>query len=635
MTADAKIVDMQTRAAEVEAPAEPEERKNRRRVRMVSQEGRFVRRFGYDPDARRFGEYDEELVLSGADLSRVDTAQVSFLDTHRSGSVADVIGRVLPGSARITEDGIEAEVELDEADPRARKILDGFARNVSVGYEYQSVERIGRKDDVPLVRVTRWRLRELSAVPVGADFGAAFRCRGLFDSADPVGDTQPQQEDRSVKLTAQQALEAAKYARALGVEADKADELIQAAETMEGALRAILDVKAKEQEQTPGPSVAGRITAGADAADKGREALKARISARLGAAGMALAKGQEVDKRFADASMTQIVAAHLAGAGVSVPAHATSRQVMELAVGTRGANGPHSTSDLPNVLADVINNSIMAIEETNPSTFEQWSAPTTFSDFREQRITRLSEDEGLLEVVQGDEITTGTVGDEYESVSALKYGRKYALTLEAILNDNLSAFSQLPARFTQRWRSKRNAIAYAKLLANPTMKDGHAFFSSAHANIVASPTPAAPSTAQLEALRLLLVSQTNKKGQKVRVQPVRYLAPEALSVQFARLLGNTIQPINPIDTTSASLAVPTNLRLPVVHEIELDAAPAGYYCVGPASEMPAVFGQIAGYRLRVRTEWDYDRECFVTSVTDSFGFGLINWRAMAYNPGTT
>ncbi len=125
------------------------------------------------------GPYDEELVVSAnaVRLARLN-AGAPLLDTHMDYSVANVLGSVVPGSARIVGGQGVARVALSKAPGDAdavAKIRDGIVRNVSTGYVYHQVEKTERDGQVPLWRVVDWEPVELTACPVPADPSAQFR----------------------------------------------------------------------------------------------------------------------------------------------------------------------------------------------------------------------------------------------------------------------------------------------------------------------------------------------------------------------------------------------------------------------------------------------------------------------------
>lgn len=135
------------------------------------------------------GPYDEELVVSAnaVRLGRLN-AGAPLLDTHADFSLKNVLGAVVPGSARIEQGMGFARIQLSKAPGDAdtiSKIKDGVIRNISNGYVYHSVEKTERDGSVPLWRVVDWEPLELSAVPVPADPGSQFRSAGA-DRAPPT-----------------------------------------------------------------------------------------------------------------------------------------------------------------------------------------------------------------------------------------------------------------------------------------------------------------------------------------------------------------------------------------------------------------------------------------------------------------
>lgn len=129
------------------------------------------------------GTYDEELIVA-PDAVRLDRLNLGapFLNTHSDWSLSDVIGSVVPGTAKIVNGVGIARVKLSSAPSDAdniQKIKDGIVRNVSVGYVIHRVEKIETDGAaVPLWRVVDWEPYEISAVPVPADAGATIRSAG-------------------------------------------------------------------------------------------------------------------------------------------------------------------------------------------------------------------------------------------------------------------------------------------------------------------------------------------------------------------------------------------------------------------------------------------------------------------------
>ncbi len=111
-----------------------------------------------------------------------------FLNTHSSWSLEDVIGSVVPGSARIDGGKGVATVKLSggaaDADT-VGKIRDGVIRNISVGYIVHAY-RDSEANGVTTRFVTDWEPLEISAVPIPADAGAQIRSHAGRRSAAPA-----------------------------------------------------------------------------------------------------------------------------------------------------------------------------------------------------------------------------------------------------------------------------------------------------------------------------------------------------------------------------------------------------------------------------------------------------------------
>ncbi|MDR6304936.1 HK97 family phage prohead protease [Nitrobacter vulgaris] len=161
------------RAAEVRAASFNQKDNS---VEVVWTTGATVRRFDWRTD--RF--YSEVLVVtpSAVRLDRLN-AGAPFLNTHSDSDLSDVIGSVVPGSAKLKGGKGIARIRLSNASSDAdivSKIRDGIIRNVSVGYIIHRVEKTENVDGADDEwRVVDWEPLEISAVPIPADAGSQIR----------------------------------------------------------------------------------------------------------------------------------------------------------------------------------------------------------------------------------------------------------------------------------------------------------------------------------------------------------------------------------------------------------------------------------------------------------------------------
>lgn len=145
---------------------------------MIASTETPVRTHILDPRTDVYVEADEVLKSDGLDLSRA--AGMPLVDTHNTwGSITNILGRVF--NVRVEDGVVVADAQLNSRNADLiTDIAEGHYAQVSVGYtvdpaDYEIQDRPG---NVPLAIAKRWRLDEVSLVPLGADPNASVRSRG-------------------------------------------------------------------------------------------------------------------------------------------------------------------------------------------------------------------------------------------------------------------------------------------------------------------------------------------------------------------------------------------------------------------------------------------------------------------------
>ena len=154
-------------------------------VEIVWTTGASVRRYDWWDGT----EYDEVLSVDpkSVRLERLNLG-APFLDSHCSYGCDNVIGAVVPGSAKIEDGRGLARIQLSKAPGVAdtvQKIREGVIRNVSVGYWIHKVEKT-EADDGTVARwdVVDWEPLEISAVPIPADAASQIRSEQAGSEGD-------------------------------------------------------------------------------------------------------------------------------------------------------------------------------------------------------------------------------------------------------------------------------------------------------------------------------------------------------------------------------------------------------------------------------------------------------------------
>ncbi len=244
--------------------------------------------------------------------------------------------------------------------------------------------------------------------------------------------------------------------------------------------------------------------------------------------------------------------------------YATPDQVMKavlkpglsLQTGPRDIMAQHATGDFPGILANVIDKAIrVAYEQTN-ETWRSVSRVGSVNDFRQAQRPAMSAFDDLLMVPEGGEYKHGEQSDVVEFLQAMKWGRMFSITREALLADDLQAFSDQAMRMAMSAARTVGDQVWNVYLNNPTLnQDGTAVFDALHGNIG---TAGAPSVTTLSEARKLMRIQTDPTGKAtLGLSPALLIVPptwetEALTLVTAQNLDYTVNSGSEITQQQAS-----------------------------------------------------------------------------------
>lgn len=163
------------------------------RFEIVFTTGAPVRRYDWQND--RYFIEQLEVTPEAVNLDRMQRG-VSFLNSHASGDLEDIIGVV--DQPNITNGVGTAQAQLSRRESVrgiVQDIEDKVIRHVSVGYSREAIEMIAPSEATGMwvYRVTRWTPMEVSPVPIPADMDSQIRSDGgrLFDKAGKEIRTYP------------------------------------------------------------------------------------------------------------------------------------------------------------------------------------------------------------------------------------------------------------------------------------------------------------------------------------------------------------------------------------------------------------------------------------------------------------
>jgi phage major head subunit gpT-like protein len=351
------------------------------------------------------------------------------------------------------------------------------------------------------------------------------------------------------------------------------------------------------------------------------EGIKEAILHRMDPMGFPLT---EKGRTYRGLTMIDIAKLHLQARGMRVT-DMTKNEIAATALGMRGV-GMHTTSDFPYLLADVAVKSLRKAYEEAPQTWVPMARPVTLTNYRATSITQLGDAPELLEVVEHGEYKSGTMGEAREQIQLRKYGRKFSITREAMINDDLGAFSRVPANFGRKARAKQSDLVWEQITSNPTMGDTYALFSLNHNNIAA--TDAAIDITSLGAARSALRQQRSVDGEYLNLMAKFLIVPpgmETLAEQYVTVIQPQVGTnVNPF---AGKLTVVTDPRL--TNEDEW------YVAAGPEFEW-LIYGYLEGEEgPQVDTRNGFDIDGLEIKCRLDFAAKVIDWRGIYRNEGNT
>jgi len=626
---------------------------------------------------------DEVLLMAGVELP--SSRQVILLDTHDRWSGTSAV----LGSYR----GIKADSEqligrahfstVPEAEGPWTKIREGHLTDFSVGYRVVKSEWIpagetrkikGNSFEGPVSIVTRWRLKELSVCPIGADelakarsnapaektqtiekgkrkmnpklfaylvsrgldpeatdedakaFLADLQARGQFipfvenkPEPKPEAAVDPEKERAdAVRLERERASEIRSMCQDFDLEGE-AERMIADGVSVDDARREIL-AKLK----TDPVNGSGRAEIVKEAGEKFRDAAGHAILLRGGIDVATPAEGTDELRSF---SMFDLCREALRVAGKSIRG---SR--MEI------AGRALMTGDFTGILANVANKRLLQGFTEAEETFEVWTDEGSLPDFKQATLALASEADDLDEIKERGSYDYGDMSDKKENVTIATFGKIVAITRQAIMNDDLSALTNLPYKMGRAAKRKIGDCVYAVLTANADMGDGVALFHSAtHGNVGTSAVVGVSSVA--EAIKLMGL-QTDPLGNAYLNIPCKYyIAPktiEGVSEVFFRSERFSDKAVLATDAYLGSSRVNPYAGdyLTRVYDARLDGSDtAKYYFAGPKGMTVTVFylnGQKTPY-MEQKEGWTVDGTEFKVRIDAAAK--AVDWVGLVSNAG--
>lgn len=550
-------------------------------------------------DTPRAG-YIERLDLRGADLSRLVGGPV--LDGHRAQSTRDQLGII--EAAEVRAEGIWARIKF-RSNESARAVMadisDGTVRGLSIGYSVQEWSE-SREENRRIRTAKRWLPLEVSIVPIPADPAAHFRNGEPTMEQETIEATTTVETDTHTRADMNREIRS--IGQLAGLPADWINGQIDAEATPEQARAAAFAEMATRQAQTRTRSTRADIIT--DHTDP------AVIATR---AGEALFARSHPDHQLSPESR--------AHTGLTIPDIA--RECLRRSgISTSGmypdtlvTRALHTTSDFPLILGDAVGRELRRAYQAPASGARMLARQTTARDFRAKRRAILGEAPELAKVLEGGEFQYGSIDEAAETYSVETFGKIIGISRQALVNDDLGAFTSLPAQMGTAALNFEAKMLVEKIEANPVMSDGVAVFNaSGHGNAA---TAAATIADDLDAARTAMRRKTGLSGGPIDVAPKFVLCPPELETEMQRALAE-IQAAVTDDFNPFSM-------LTLVIEPRLTSQTQWYLVADPATVDGLEYAYLEGAPgPQIETQAGFEIDGVKTRVRLDFGAGWVDHR---------
>jgi len=502
-----------------------------------------------EPYERWFGSEILQHDADSIDLSRLNEIGVLLFNHCRD----DVLGKVIKAWVDPAARRCYADVQFDtdeDSEKIYQKVLSGTLKGTSVCYDVDNWEEVADGKSSTSGRFTgpcwvalRWVPFEISIVSIPADPTVGVGRSADEPGAEPITIAIPadgseaniNQEGR--KMDEKLNIPAVDAAAILSQERSRVEAIsnlckehgvdaapmIKDGLTVEQAgLRTLELLKAK-----PAPT---QFVVKTDERDKFRAAAEDAISMR---AGLKVEKPADGAKELRSMSLMELCREMQEREG--------GIRIRDRETLLRQAFG-QGTGDFTNLLANVASKSLNVGYALAPVSYPLWTKRGVLSDYKAAKRVQFSEFPLLDKVPEGGEAKVAQMGDMGESITLGKYEKIFAITREALINDDLSAFTDIPQKMGAAARLTVEAAVMSILTTNAALADGVAlFYATTHVNLAG--TSAALTVASLGAAKAAMAKQKGLLGvQPLNIQMAYLLVPSEIEVVARQLIASSVDP---------------------------------------------------------------------------------------------
>lgn len=328
-------------------------------------------------------------------------------------------------------------------------------------------------------------------------------------------------------------------------------------------------------------------------------------------------------------SMLEMVRNYLGSRGVDTAGMSRSEVVRR---------GFHSTSDFPNLFANVANKRLLASYAEEQQTWRPLARQRNLPDFKAATDLQIAGQVVPEKILEGGEYKSGTLTEGKATWNLATYGKKITVTRQAIINDDLDALTRVPETLGRGCRLLESNLVWELLTSGASgatvSLDGQALFAAGHNNTFTGGTSVI-SIAGMDGAKVKLRKQSDLAGNRLNLRPAYMVVPvelETTALQFLFPTGYA-----PAAVTGASGPNPFAGGVELIVEPRLSDDNTAYWYVtaSPNQVEMITFGYLAGEEgPTVTTTEERDPDGVELLVRMDFGCTLSDFRGFVRCAGS-
>jgi hypothetical protein len=382
---------------------------------------------------------------------------------------------------------------------------------------------------------------------------------------------------------------------------------------------------------------------GQDAIDKRANGIRAALEIKAGVETDRTKIERERASEYLAMSLVEMMAREMRAAGMQVGGtrESVARAYIQ-GLPILASGGPsHGTDHLTNILADVANKAALAGWEQAEETWRLWTIPGQLNDYREAQRANMALLDKLDKMQEHQPWSYGDLADIKQGIQGFFYGKRYGLSIQAIVNDDLGELNRAFNAWGEAASATVGDAVFAVLTATGSGgygqvmdEDSDPLFHADHHNYIANAAGAVPSITTLAAARKAMMSQVDQNARVLGIRPKYIIHGGTLTPTVWTLLNAQ----NLIDGSATAAQGDrnwaANLGLVSVEEYRMDGVFSGAAWILAAARRTVEVAGVGGPLVpRVERTMISETPGIGYEMSMPFGCAALDYRGLYFNDG--